>query len=117
MLRVVDGRLAGVKYRSIAEALFPSHKIDSSSWAGDALREITIRLARDGLQLVEGGYRTLLRRPRRSYPDIAHSCRVETRFLSSTSSDPPPSRPRALEPPPAATGPPSHPAAPPQPET
>ncbi|HEY9579542.1 DUF2285 domain-containing protein [Rhizorhabdus histidinilytica] len=66
MLRVVDGRLAGVKYRSIAEALFPSHKIDSSSWAGDALREITIRLARDGLQLVEGGYRTLLRRPRRS---------------------------------------------------
>src|SRR3546814_4387104 len=54
MLRVVDGRLAGVKYRSIAEALFPSHKIDSSSWSGDALREITIRLARDGLQLVEG---------------------------------------------------------------
>jgi hypothetical protein len=66
MLRVVDARLAGATYRSIAESMFPTHKIDAASWAGDALRETTIRLARDGLKLVEGGYRSLLRRPRRS---------------------------------------------------
>jgi hypothetical protein len=35
------------------------------SWAGNALRESTIRLARDGAKLVAGGYRTLLRRPRK----------------------------------------------------
>lgn len=65
MLRAVDGRLAGATYRSIGEALFPLHKIDSASWTGDALREITIRLARDGMAHVRGGYRMLLRRPRR----------------------------------------------------
>lgn len=66
MLRAVDGRRAGATYRSIGEVLFPGHKIDAASWAGDALREVTIRLARDGVKLVEGGYRSLLRRPRRS---------------------------------------------------
>ena len=66
MLRAVDGRRAGATYRSIGEVLFPGHRIDAASWAGDALREITIRLARDGVKLVEGGYRSLLRRPRRS---------------------------------------------------
>jgi hypothetical protein len=66
MLRVVDGRHTGNTYRAIAEALFPKHRIDPASWAGDALRETTIRLARDGFKLVEGGYRTILRRPRRS---------------------------------------------------
>lgn len=66
MLRAVDGLHAGAKYRSIGEVLFPGHIIDSASWAGDALREITIRLARDGRKLVDGGYRSLLRRPRRS---------------------------------------------------
>jgi hypothetical protein len=66
MLRVVDARQAGETYRSIAHALFPKHPIDRASWAGDALRETIIRLARDGFKLVEGGYRTILRRPRRS---------------------------------------------------
>jgi hypothetical protein len=66
MLRVVDGREAGETYRTIAEVLFPKHHIDAASWAGNAIRETTIRLARDGLKLVDGGYRTLLRRPRRS---------------------------------------------------
>lgn len=66
MLRVIDGRLAGNTYRNIAQVLFPKHRIDPAAWAGDALRETTIRLARDGFKLVEGGYRTILRRPRRS---------------------------------------------------
>ncbi len=66
MLRVVDARIEGATYRTIAQILFLQHRIDAASWVGNALRETTIRLARDGLKLVEGGYRTLLRRPRRS---------------------------------------------------
>lgn len=65
MLRVVDARASGAIYRVVAEHLFPQHKIDAASWVGDPIREITIRLARDGMKLVRGGYRTLLRRPRR----------------------------------------------------
>lgn len=65
MLRVVDARHAGAIYRVVAEHLFPQHKIDAASWVGNPIRETTIRLARDGMKLVRGGYRTLLRRPRR----------------------------------------------------
>jgi len=65
MLRAIDARHAGAIYRVVAEHLFPQHKIDAASWVGDPIREITIRLVRDGMKLVRGGYRTLLRRPRR----------------------------------------------------
>nr|OAP93733.1 hypothetical protein A4U53_24170 [Rhizobium leguminosarum] len=65
MLRAVDARASGAIYRTVAEHLFPRYKIDAASWVGDPIREITIRLARDGTKLVRGGYRTLLRRPRR----------------------------------------------------
>ena len=65
MLRAVDARESGAIYRTVAEHLFPQHKIDAASWVGDPIREMTIRLARDGMKLVRGGYRTLLRRPRR----------------------------------------------------
>lgn len=66
ILRVFDARRDGTSYRRIAEVLFPQHRIDAMSWAGNALRETTIRLARDGAKLVAGGYRTLLRRNRRN---------------------------------------------------
>jgi hypothetical protein len=66
MLRVVDGRTRGATYRAIADAVFPKHGHDAASWVGSSIRETTIRLARDGLQLVRGGYRSLLRRPRRN---------------------------------------------------
>lgn len=65
MLRAVDARLERESYRAIATALFPKHHIEAASWAGDALRETTIRLARDGMKLVHGGYRDLLKRPRK----------------------------------------------------
>lgn len=65
ILRVFDARRDGTSYRGIAEVLFPQHRIDAVSWAGNALRETTIRLARDGAKLVAGGYRTLLRRSRK----------------------------------------------------
>lgn len=65
MLRTVDARLESATYRAIAEALFPGHQIETSSFASNALRETTIRLARDGMKLVRGGYRSLLRKPHR----------------------------------------------------
>jgi hypothetical protein len=65
VLRAVDAREDKASYRVIAEALFPQHRIDAASWAGNALRETTIRLVRDGLKLVDGGYRALLRRHRK----------------------------------------------------
>jgi hypothetical protein len=66
MLRAVDARGEQASYRAIAAVLFPHHRIEAASWAGDAIRETTIRLARDGRKLVDGGYRDLLRRPRKS---------------------------------------------------
>lgn len=65
MLRAVDARATGATYRLIAESLFPRHDIEPAAWVGTAIRETTIRLVRDGLKLVRGGYRSLLRRPRR----------------------------------------------------
>lgn len=65
MLRAVDAREEGATYRAIAQFLFPQHENDAMSWVGSAIRETTIRLARDGMKLVRGGYRALLRRPRR----------------------------------------------------
>jgi len=65
MLRVIDGRAAGATYRTVGEGMYPHHDLDAASWVGSAIRETTIRLARDGLQLVRGGYRSLLRHPRR----------------------------------------------------
>ncbi len=66
MLRAVDANYAGETYRAIGEILFLGHQIDAQSWVGNSVRETTIRLVRDGVKLVEGGYRSLLRRPRRS---------------------------------------------------
>jgi hypothetical protein len=65
MLRAIDARETGVTYQAIAQHIFPQHEIDAASWVGSSIRETTIRLARDGMKLVRGGYRTLLRRPRR----------------------------------------------------
>jgi hypothetical protein len=65
MLRAVDARATGATYRAIAEGLFPHHDVEPAAWVGTAIRETTIRLVRDGLKLVRGGYRSLLRRPRR----------------------------------------------------
>ncbi|MFN8683125.1 DUF2285 domain-containing protein [Paracoccus sp. P2] len=63
-LRAVDGRKDGASYRVIAQVLFPAHRITLATWKSNALRETVIRLARDGLQLVAGGYRSLLHRRR-----------------------------------------------------
>ena len=66
MLRVVDARVAGASYRQIAAQLFPNLKHDSATWVENPVRETTVRLARDCLAFVRGGYRKILRLPRRS---------------------------------------------------
>lgn len=65
LLRAVDGRVDGASYREIAQALFPTHRIPAAAWKGDAIRETTIRLVRNGIALVKGGYRALLQRSRK----------------------------------------------------
>jgi hypothetical protein len=65
MLQAVDGHTEGASYREIAEAIFGSARIADTSWKTSALRDVTIDLVKDGLALIAGGYRALLRRRRR----------------------------------------------------
>lgn len=66
MLRAVDGRDDGASHRRIAEALFGADRVPrGDAWKGSDLRSRTIRLVADGLALVRGGYRRLLRWRRR----------------------------------------------------
>jgi hypothetical protein len=64
-LRALDGRLAGETYRTIAQILFGRTRIPAGAgWKTHELRDRTIRLARAGLKLMQGGYLALLRYPR-----------------------------------------------------
>lgn len=65
MLRAFDGRTCRATYREIAEVMFGVSRVASDSWKTSALRDSTIRLVRDGLAMVDGGYRDLLRWRRR----------------------------------------------------
>jgi hypothetical protein len=65
-LRALDARLAGEAYRAIARALFGSTRVPAgAAWKTHDLRDRTIRLARTGLDLMQGGYLDLLRYPHR----------------------------------------------------
>lgn len=65
MLRAFDGRACRATYREIAEVMFGVSRVASDSWKTSALRDSAIRLVRDGLAMVDGGYRDLLHRRRR----------------------------------------------------
>ena len=52
-------------YREIAEGLFGPERVRSRSWKDHDLRSLTIRLVKNGIALMRGGYRALLRSPRR----------------------------------------------------
>ncbi|HVZ07916.1 DUF2285 domain-containing protein [Rhodopila sp.] len=65
MLQAVDGHDDGASYREIAEAIFGTDRIAEGPWKTSALRDVTIDLVKDGLSLIDGGYRALLRRRRR----------------------------------------------------
>ena len=62
-LRVLDGRLDGASYRDIAEALFGTGRMPERGWKTHDLRDRTIRLARLGHAMMQGGYRRLLLYP------------------------------------------------------
>ena len=64
-LRALDARLADQTYRTIAQSLFGRTRIPSgAAWKTHELRDRTIRLARTGMELMRGGYLSLLRSPR-----------------------------------------------------
>jgi len=64
-LRALDGRLEKASYRDIAEALFGSSRVPERSWKTHDIRDRTVRLARLGFSLMQGGYRRLLLYPYR----------------------------------------------------
>jgi hypothetical protein len=62
-LRALDGRLDKASYRDIAEALFGSSRMPDRGWKTHDIRDRTMRLARLGISLMQGGYRRLLLYP------------------------------------------------------
>lgn len=64
-LRALDARIGGNSYREIAQGLFGPSRVPERAWKSDDLRNRTIRLVRDGVALMRGGYRALLRQARR----------------------------------------------------
>jgi hypothetical protein len=65
-LRALDGYLEGASYRTIADGLFGTSRVAADPWKTSPLRDRVIRLVRQGISLMQGGYRTLLRRDRRN---------------------------------------------------
>ncbi|MGH7089446.1 MAG: DNA -binding domain-containing protein [Stellaceae bacterium] len=63
--RALDGRLAKASYRDIAQALFGGSRMPDRDWKTHDVRDRTVRLARLGFSLMEGGYRRLLLYPYR----------------------------------------------------
>jgi hypothetical protein len=64
-LRALDGRLEDASYREIASVLFSAGDLPERGWKSHDLRDRTIRLARFGFALMQGGYRRLLLHPYR----------------------------------------------------
>jgi T6SS, Transcription factor, DNA binding domain len=62
-LRALDARVEKASYRDIAEALFGARRLPERSWKTHDLRDRTIRLARLGRGMMQGGYRRLLLYP------------------------------------------------------
>ena len=61
-LRAVDARRAGANRREIAEVIFGSGDVpDGVAFDDHHLRSRTSRLIRDGLAMIAGGYRKLLK--------------------------------------------------------
>jgi hypothetical protein len=67
-LRALDGHLDGANYRMIADALFDPARVAADAWKTSPLRATVIRLVENGMALMQGRYRDLLR-PRRQRRD------------------------------------------------
>lgn len=65
MLRAVDGRMNNADYRQIAEVIFGVERVAADPWKTSSLRDAVLDLVNDGLAMINGGYRKLLRYRRR----------------------------------------------------
>lgn len=65
MIRALDGSLEGEDYRGVAHGLFGDQIPAGSAFREHSLRNQTIRLVKDGLAMMRGGYLSLLRPERR----------------------------------------------------
>ncbi len=64
MVRALDGHLAGASYREIAVVINGPDAISKYPWKTSSVRGQTIRLVKDAVATMEGGYRQLLRAKR-----------------------------------------------------
>lgn len=64
-IRALDAWLQQNSYREISEGLFGKEQVVGRSWRVHDLRSRTIRLVQNGLAMMRGGYRALLRPPMR----------------------------------------------------
>ena len=60
MLRALDGHLERASYREIADALFGAEAVARYAWKTSSIRGQTIRLVKDAIRMMTGGYRKLL---------------------------------------------------------
>ncbi|CAM5531205.1 hypothetical protein MAUB1S_08864 [Mycolicibacterium aubagnense] len=65
MLQAVDGHRAGASQREIAKVIFRLKPIGRDDWQTAPERYATMDLIKDGLAMIAGGYRKLLRHRRR----------------------------------------------------
>lgn len=61
MVRALDGHMAQATYREIAAALYGAGAVARYSWKTSSIRGQTIRLVKDAVVAMKGGYRKLLR--------------------------------------------------------
>ena len=61
MVRALDGHQAQASYREIALALYGPSAVSRYPWKTSSVRGQTIRLVKDAVVTMEGGYRKLLR--------------------------------------------------------
>jgi hypothetical protein len=61
MIRALDAHLADASYREIADALYGAEAVTRYAWKTSSIRGQTIRLVKDAIGMMRGGYRKLLR--------------------------------------------------------
>ena len=61
MVRALDAHLADASYREIADALYGAEAVTRYAWKTSSIRRQTIRLVKDAIGMMRGGYRKLLR--------------------------------------------------------
>jgi hypothetical protein len=66
MIQAFDGRINSATYREIANTIYGASRVADMPWKTSPLRDSVIALVRDGIAMVGGRYRQLLKHQRRS---------------------------------------------------